>query len=162
MLAKLNRLHNQQALRSSMEEGLKMQAMNRWVLGRRAHLLGRPACASPGQEFPATSWSPFPTRRKQNGACPTPHPCRAPGGASLDSPSDVLCCAQKSPLQVPQRGSSGEGGGCRALLFGGAASKEVYLGSQTWGAIAALLGAPKVSSGSPQPPLCLPSKTCPP
>lgn len=29
VLAKLNRLHNQQALRSSMEEGLKMQAMNR-------------------------------------------------------------------------------------------------------------------------------------
>ena len=30
VLAKLSRLHNQQALSSSIEEGLKMQAMHRW------------------------------------------------------------------------------------------------------------------------------------
>lgn len=36
VLAKLNRLHNQQALRSSMEEGLKMQAMHRCLAGVRA------------------------------------------------------------------------------------------------------------------------------
>ncbi|XP_067321041.1 E3 ubiquitin-protein ligase RING1 [Anolis sagrei] len=35
VLAKLNRLHNQQALRSSMEEGLKVQAMNRGQRVRR-------------------------------------------------------------------------------------------------------------------------------
>ncbi|NXK43555.1 RNG2A ligase, partial [Piprites chloris] len=31
VLAKLSRLHNQQALSSSIEEGLKMQAMHRWA-----------------------------------------------------------------------------------------------------------------------------------
>ena len=43
VLAKLSRLHNQQALSSSIEEGLKMQAMHRWDpgLGHRGGPLRR-------------------------------------------------------------------------------------------------------------------------
>uniref|UniRef100_A0A8V0X6H7 RING-type E3 ubiquitin transferase n=1 Tax=Gallus gallus TaxID=9031 RepID=A0A8V0X6H7_CHICK len=48
VLAKLSRLHNQQALSSSIEEGLKMQAMHRW--GRKPPSIY--PCQDPGSSSP--------------------------------------------------------------------------------------------------------------
>uniref|UniRef100_A0A8C3KW19 RING-type E3 ubiquitin transferase n=1 Tax=Chrysolophus pictus TaxID=9089 RepID=A0A8C3KW19_CHRPC len=72
VLAKLSRLHNQQALSSSIEEGLKMQAMHRWD----------PLCP------------PYTPSRTLS---PLVHPCQDPGSF----PTPIQSCQDPTPPHPP-------------------------------------------------------------
>ncbi|XP_015706662.1 E3 ubiquitin-protein ligase RING2-A-like [Coturnix japonica] len=112
VLAKLSRLHNQQALSSSIEEGLKMQAMHRAQRVRKLHAESDNATFSGGEDN-------CDTRSHLSTASAPSHPEAGPSHRKRSRASDDSGPEVDPETAVENTGSGGGGGGTTGTGSGG-------------------------------------------